>query len=121
MIRNRYITGLLITALLSSVGVALVLTQINPENNGTLGLLLFFPTFFLAAMSIFSLLGFWIRALFFTDAFMHQIAAAIRQGILLSLLANFSLVLSIVNAFNWLTGLVLVLIIVVLEVYFARE
>ena len=119
---NRYFTILVSTGLISGIALALLILNVNPRLNPYIGLGLFFPVLFLFLVSLFSLLGFYVRKIFFNSKYFYsQIVTSIRQAVFLSLLVEFSLVFSLVNVFNWFTGLLLIFVFLILEFYFSEK
>lgn len=122
MSHHRYIGIIAVAGLLAWLGFALVLTKLSPNESLGLSLAFFFLTFFIAVSSTFAVVGFYFRLwLFKNEIFYRHINVALRQGIFLSLIATFCLVLQMVRVLNWWSGILLVLIAVLLEFYFSAR
>ena len=66
-------------------------------------------------------LGFGLRLWFNQEIYREHLGISIRQGLLLSISGIGSLVLLLLNALTWWSGLLLLAIIVAIEFYFSRE
>lgn len=119
---SRYITFIAISGLFAWLGWALVLTNLSPFGNLPLALSFFFITLFIALTSTFSVVGFYFRLwLLKNEIFYKHINVALRQGVFLSLIAVFCLVFQMVRVLTWWSGLLLVVVFVLLELYFSAR
>lgn len=102
----------LIVMALSNAGLwaawVLVLYNLDPKESGRMALVLFYASLFLALAGTFSLLGFFVRSLFFrqTPLFKH-LNVSHRQGFLLSAVVTASLLLQAARLFAWWNGFIL--------------
>lgn len=87
----------------------------------TLSLTLFFLSAFFALVSTLTLFGFGMRLWFNSyEIYMDHLSVSIRQAILLSLCILGSLALLLLHALTWWSGLLLIFIVILLELYFTR-
>ena len=119
---SRYIAFIAASGLFAWIGWLLVLTNLSPYGNLALALTFFFLTLFIALTSSFTVIGFYFRLwLLRNEIFYKHINVALRQGVFLSLIAVFCLVFQMVRVLTWWSGLLLVVIFVLLESYFASR
>lgn len=122
MTHSRYISFIAISGGLAWLAWILVLTNLSPYESLSLALTFFFVTLFIALTSTFTLLGFYFRLwLLKNEIYYKHINVALRQGVFLSLIAVFCLVLQMVRVLNWWSGLLIVFAAVLLEFYFAAK
>lgn len=129
---KKYIFILLAAAAVGWVSFILVLFKLDPctapgeiticYSVSAAALSLFFLSAFFALVSTLALLGFGMRLWFNSyEIYMDHLSVSIRQSILLSLCVLGSLALLLLHALTWWSGLLLILIIVLLELYFSRS
>lgn len=122
MTHNKYISIIGLSGFLSWVGWFLVYDRLNVLTDTGVALSLFFLTLFIALSCTFTVFGFYFRVwLYKNEIFYKHINVAFRQGIFLSLIAIFSLVLQMMRVLSWWSGILLVLIAVLLEFYFSSR
>ncbi len=95
----------------------IVLGNVDPTDSGWLGFAFFYLSLFLSLAGTFSVIGFFVKQKFSkndTVIFKH-VRHAFRQGILLSILLIISLLLLQLELLNWLTGILLVVLFLILE------
>lgn len=80
-----------------------VLQNVNPDEAGWLGHAAFYVTLFIALVGLASLLGTIIRVhlLKRSQLVLREVKIAVRHGVLLSLMAVVSLLLSLIGWFTW--------------------
>ena len=97
----------------------LVIFRMNQEETGILGLLLFYLTLFIACMGTFSVLGTFYRIKTKPQPLMsRETKTAVRHGILLSLLAVLTLLLSAHELLFWWNFFGLIILIGCIEYFF---
>ena len=120
MTLRSYLWGMKIGALLSLASCVLVVTKIDPIESGAAGKALFYGSafLFLAAISIIVLT--WIRRRSGVEENFEvvYISGSFRQGMLVSLLVVFLLVLQSYRVLVWWDGLLVVAGIFLIELYF---
>ena len=95
----------------------IVLGNVDPKESGIIGLLFFYLSLFLSLTGTFSVIGFFLRKKFVKNeivVFKH-VRHTFRQGILISLILIVSLLMLQFHWLNWLTGVLLVLLFLILE------
>ena len=122
MSHNKYIAIIAGSGLLAWIGWLLVLFKLSPYQTLGLSLAFFYVTMFIALSATFAVVGFYFRVwLFKNEIFYRHINVALRQGILLSLIAVFCLIFQMMRVLSWWSGLLLVVISVLLEFYFSAK
>lgn len=122
MTHNRYIAFIAGSGLFSWIAFLLVLTKLSPYESLGLSLTFFFLTMFIALSCTFAVLGFYFRLwLFKNEIFYKHINVALRQGVFLSLIVALSLVFQMLKVLTWWSGILLIIIAVLLELYFSSK
>lgn len=122
MTHNRYILIIAFSGLLAWIGWFLVYDRLSVLADTGVALALFFLTLFIALSCTFTVFGFYFRVwLFKNEIFYKHINVAFRQGAFLSLIAVFSLVLQMMRALSWWSGILVVFVAVLLEFYFSSK
>ena len=122
MKENKYISILFFSGIVSWSAWIVVIFKIVPRDNLVFALLAFFVSLFVALISTFSILGMYLRSWFFSQESKNSFfGVSFRQGILLSFLVVFSLMLELMNLLNWFTGAVFIALIMVIEFYFVLK
>lgn len=122
MSHSRYIAIILVAGLFSWLGWILIVNKLSPYENVGIVLALVFLTFFIALASTFTVLGYYFRLwLFKNEIFYKHINVSLRQGVLLALIAVFSMVFQMLRVLNWWSGMLILLITVLLEMYFSSR
>ena len=125
---SKYVFFIILAMLISLTGFVLVATRLDPcvlpgeraicQDISSLGLSLFFISLFFVLTSVFSLFGFLFRIWFHRqEVFLDHMNISLRQGFLLSIASLGSLALLLINSLTWWSGLLLVAIIVLIELY----
>lgn len=128
---KKYLLIIAGTAVVGWVSFALVLFRLEPctapgeisicHSVSGLALALFFTSAFFALTATFTLLGFGLRIWFHRyEIYIDHLNISLRQGILLTFSALAALALLLLNSLTWWSGLLLIFIIVLLELYFTR-
>lgn len=131
MTYRKYIGTISLAAVAGWVSFALVIFRLDPctgpgkiticHSASSIALILFFLSLFFALTATCTLLGFGIRFwLHRYEIYLDHLNVSLRQGILLTLCALGSLALLLLNALTWWSGLILISIIILLELYFTR-
>ena len=96
-----------------------VLFNIDPFAAGPLGFVFFYLTLFFSLVTTFSVIGLVLRRWLVKDQLaVKQVATALRQGILFSVLIVGSLILLSFDLLTWWNTLLLVAVLAVLEFFF---
>lgn len=126
---RSYLLIILAIAALGWVSFVLVLTKLEPcseagqltlckEVSGS-SLALFALSLLVALLGTFIGLGFSMRMIFTNEVYREHLGIAIRQGLLLTLCIMGALGLQLLSALTWWSGLLLIAVIVVIELYFS--
>lgn len=129
---KKYLVIISSIALFGWISFILVITKLEPcTSPGTLTLchsvsvlplILFFLSVFFSLTATLTLMGFGLRLwLHRYEIYLDHLNISIRQGLLLSLCAVAALALLLLSALTWWTGMMLLGIIILLELYFTRE
>lgn len=122
MTSNRYIGIIGFSGLLSWIAWLLVVLKLSPYESMTVSLIFFLLTFFIALACTFAVFGFYFRVwISGNEVFYRHINVALRQGVFLAFLSIFSLVLQMMQLLNWLTGILVIIVAVLLEFYFSAK
>jgi hypothetical protein len=108
--------------LFSLVAFAFVVNFVDPEKAGAVGKLLFYLTLFFSLSGIFNLLLLGIRKRTMgEDTAVLNVGLSFRQGILLAILFSGLLALQSLRFLTWWDGLLLLVVIFVVELYFLNK
>ena len=120
MTLKSYLWGMKIGAVLSCAAWILVVVNVDPEQSGLAGALLFYGSFFLFLSALFVLFFTWLRKKTQAGDEMafHQVGVSFRQGILLALLADLLLFLQSLRVLTWWDGALAVAGVFLVELYF---
>lgn len=129
---KRYLLTIGLVALVGWGSFALVLNRLEPcisPGEVTLchaiapgGLTLFFLSLSCALLATFIVLGFAMRIWMNNyEIFKEHLAVSVRQGILLTLCTLGALILLLLNSLTWWSGLLLIALIMLIELYFSHE
>ena len=116
-----YLTSIFIATFFSWAGWITVITRVNPFGR-SISLVLFYFSLFFALAGTFTLIGFYLR-LFFSknEIYFKNINISLRQGTLLSLCTIAALIFQSMRVLTWITGILLVSIVVLLEIYLITD
>lgn len=131
MTYRKYLFILTGTALVGWISFLLVIFRLDPctapgkiticHSASALALILFFTSAFFALTATFTLLGFGLRLwLHQYEIYLDHLNISLRQGLLLTFCTLAAAALLLLNALTWWSGLVLIAIILLLELYFTR-
>ncbi|PIQ78194.1 hypothetical protein COV82_01710 [Candidatus Peregrinibacteria bacterium CG11_big_fil_rev_8_21_14_0_20_46_8] len=123
---------MLVTSLIGWGAFTIIITKLEPctapgeiticRSVASLPLALFFLSSFVALAATFTLLGFAIRLIFHKDEiYLDHVSISTRQGLLLTLCALGAVFLLLLKALTWWSGLLLVAIALLIELYFSRS
>lgn len=122
MTHHRYISFIGLAGLTAWIAWFLVVNKLDPYQTMGLALSFFFITIFIALTATFTVVGFYFRVwLLKNEIFYKHINIALRQGLILSLVAVFCLVFQMLQVLTWWSGFLLILIAVLLESYFSSR
>lgn len=128
---KKYLLIIGLIAVVGWVSFFLVIWKLEPctapgeiticHSVSSLALILFFLSAFFALTATFTLLGFGLRLwLHRYEIYLDHFNISLRQGIMLTLCALAVLGFLLLNALTWWSGMLLISIIVLLELYFTR-
>ncbi|MBI2638448.1 hypothetical protein HYW83_02555 [Candidatus Peregrinibacteria bacterium] len=131
MTYRKYLLVLAGTALVGWISFLLVIFRLDPctapgkiticHLASALALILFFTSAFFALTATFTLLGFGLRLwLHQYEIYLDHLNISLRQGLLLTFCTLAAAALLLLNALTWWSGLMLIAIILLLELYFTR-
>jgi hypothetical protein len=117
MLIHRFFVNLAwIVALVSVIGLVILLTTVSPDS--IKNILLFYLAVFGVCMSVFTLIGFYLRRLFGSRELVERyLSLSSRQALWFSLIVMISLLLSSYQLFSWINAIFLLLVFVFLESY----
>lgn len=116
---KKFLACVISAGVLAWVGFYFVFQRLNPFDTGALALVLFYLTFFFGSASIFILLGYLIRFYMYRhETYFIHLNLALRQGILLAVLASFLLVFQSMRILTWWDSALLIIVLILLEFYF---
>lgn len=129
---KKYIYWIGSVAIAGWISLILVITKLDPctgpgsialcKSASTFAVLLGFLSAFFALTATFSLMGFGIRLwLHRYEIYLDHLNISLRQGLLLTLCALGCIGLLLLGALTWWSGFLLILIIILFELYFARS
>lgn len=122
MSHNRYLATIGIAGLISWIAWIVVLNKLDPFESTGLSLGLFFLSLFLALTATFTICGFYLRIwLNHNEIYYSHINVALRQGILLALIASGCLVFQLLNVLTWWSGLLFIGAVTLIEFYFMAK
>lgn len=122
MTHSRYISLIVFSGLLAWVAWLLIVFKLSPFESSGVALTFFFLAFFIALACTFAVVGFYFRLVMYrNEIFYSHISLALRQGVLLSMVANLCLVLQMLRVLNWWSGFLLVVMTLLLEFYFSAK
>lgn len=129
---KKYLLIIGLVALLGWASFILVIFKLDPctgpgsialcHSISAIALIAFFLSAFFALTATFSLLGFGLRLwLNKYEIYRDHLTISLRQGLLLTLCALGAMALLLLSALTWWSGLILIAIILLLEMYFTRN
>ncbi|KKR06958.1 MAG: hypothetical protein UT33_C0006G0034 [Candidatus Peregrinibacteria bacterium GW2011_GWC2_39_14] len=118
----KYLTTIGIAGIIAWLGFFITLTKLNPFESTGMAMTFFFLTLFIALMCTFTILGFYFRVwIYRNEIYYKHINISLRQGVMLSLIAIISLALQLLGVLNWLSGLLLVIVMLLIEAYISLK
>lgn len=116
---RAFLTFSLLALLIGSASFAAVATQLDPDQAGTSGFVLFFLSFFITIASSVSLIGYGLRRIFVRRQFPAYAArSALRQALTIGGFSSFLLLLQLLRLYRWWIALGLIALLACLEVVF---
>ncbi len=116
---RAFLTVSLAALLIGCAAFAAVATQLDPEQAGTSGYVLFFLSFFITVASAVSLIGYGIRRTLVRRQFpAYAVRASLRQALIISGFSSFLLFLQLLRLYRWWIALGLIALLACLEVVF---
>lgn len=122
MALKLYLAGIIFTAALALMSFFLIVYFLSPENADNTLLSLIYFSLFIGLSGIFTIIGFTIRRKRQKNQMpLELLGISFRQGILLGLLLAGCLFLRTYKLYWWLSGLVLLILVLVIEFLFLRK
>lgn len=122
MFLNRYVLSVFMACVAGFLSLYLVVTKIDPFTDETLGLILFFMSLFFLVSSALTLVGYFIRVLFYREELlMNHFNVSLRQGIILGVCLCGIMGFQILRTLTWWNGGIIVLISFLVELYFVAR
>jgi len=132
MTHKKYIIVMLIASMIGWLAFWLVVTKLEPctspgelticKSVEPVSLALFFLSIFIAFSATFTLMGFLIRFWMHKDEiYLDHVSISMRQGLLLAISAVGALILLLLETLTWWSGLLLILITLLIELYISRS
>ena len=119
---RTFLLGIGFLTLISLISLIYILTEADPYNTTLLSFVLFYLSFFIAVAGLFISAGFYLRKLIIKNKILYRLLrTSFRQGILISLILTGLLLLQGFRILNWISGIFLVVIILVIEIYLGRK
>jgi hypothetical protein len=120
MTLKAYLFLMSLTTVVAWIGWIIVVTMVDPEGAGTLGLVFFYLSLFLSLLGTFSVLGFIIRSLIqrHRHAHVYRVSTAFRQACLWSLGLIIALALQSQRILYWWLLLLLLVAMTMIEFTF---
>jgi len=116
---KRYLIGISISTIFCWLAWITVLYNINPETAGFIGIFLFYASLLVAVVGTLALLGFFFRVWFSREEIVYKhVGISLRQAFLFGLLIVGSLLLQGSRLLTWWNGLLFILGLTVLELFF---
>jgi len=119
MTTRKYLVYLTLITVIAWILWVMVVKYIDPTTGSTLALLLFYLSLFFSLAGSFTIMGYFLRMLTAgREVTRHRLSISGRQGILFSVLVVISLILKANNQLNWLTVVITILILSLIEFLF---
>lgn len=116
---RAFLTVSLLALLIGSASFAAVGIQLDPDQAGVSGFVLFFLSFFTMVASAISLLGYAIRRILVRRQFpAYAVRASLRQALMFGGFTSLLLFLQLLRVYRWWLALGLVALLACLEVVF---
>jgi Ca2+/Na+ antiporter len=116
---RAFITTSLIALVIGGASFAGVVTQLDPEQAGTLGFILIFLSLFITVASAAGLVGYSIRRVLVRRQFpAYAVRTSLRQAITAGAFVSFLLFLQLLRLYRWWIALGLIALLACLEVVF---
>ena len=122
MILRIYLFSIYLILFLSVGLLSLVLVNVNPYLSPVWMIILFYFTFFLFWVALFSLIGYYLKVWATNrEVIFAHLIPTLRQSIIISLSLVGLLFLYQIKVLNWWVALLLVLAMVMIELFFRRK
>lgn len=119
MTTRKYLVYLILITVIAWTLWIMVVKYIDPTTGLKVALLLFYLSLFFSLAGSFALMGYFLRMLTTSkEIAKHRLNISGRQGILFSVLIIISLILKAGNHLNWLTIIITILILSLIEFLF---
>ncbi len=114
-----FLSASLIALLIGGLSLAGVITQLDPEQAGTVGFILFFLSLFTAVASAASLVGYGLRRILMRRQFPAYTArTSLRQALIVGVFVVLVFFLQLLRLYRWWLALAIIALLVCVEVVF---
>ncbi|MFH1546148.1 MAG: hypothetical protein ABIE14_02125 [Patescibacteria group bacterium] len=122
MTSKSYLLGILTTALLGWIALAIVIFRIDPFTSTALAVPFFFAALFLALVGTLTLAGFYFRVWFRRgEIYLQHISISLRQAILFTIATEVALAFQILRILTWWDGVLIAVAVSLVEIYFSSR
>ncbi|OIO47462.1 MAG: hypothetical protein AUJ28_00810 [Parcubacteria group bacterium CG1_02_37_51] len=116
---KKYLFFLAVFTIIAWILWAMVITYIDPSTSSSLARSLFYITFFFSLLGTFTIIGYLLRVMAaHQEPTKFRINISLRQGTLFALLINISLALKAADKLSWVTILIALVILSLIEFLF---
>lgn len=118
MSHHRYLAIIGVAGILSWIAWVVVINKLNPFESTGLSLGLFYVSLFFALTCTFTVIGFYFRVwMNKNEIYYNHINIALRQGVLLTMIALGCLTFQLLGVLTWWSGLLFIGAITMVEFY----
>ena len=123
MTHNRYLSIIGAAGVLSWLAFLVVINKLDPFESTGLALGMFYLSLFFALTCTFTVVGFYFRVwLNKNEIYYNHINIALRQGLLLTVIALGCMTFQLLGVLTWWSGLLFIACVTMVEFYFmARQ
>jgi len=119
---KNYLLGILLTAVLGWLALAIVIFRLDPFTSTALAVPFFCAALFLGMVGTLTLVGFYGRVWFRRgEIYLQHISIALRQAVLISVATEVALAFQILRRLTWWDGVLIVAAITLVEIYFSSK
>lgn len=119
---KRYLIIMGIGTAIAAASWVMVLLFLDPQVSGTIGIILFFTSFFMVIFGISSIVGYLVRRIFQRhEVAFKLVGISFRQAVLIATLLTGCLFLQSKGYFTWWTSLLLLVFLSLLEAFFVAR
>jgi len=116
---NIYLWMMRLGVLIALVAFVFVVIEVNPDETGIMGIILFYSSLFLLLSGVFVQMSLWIRRKYHNAQHIFAYSGiSFRQSVLLAMLTIILLIMQSQDVLVWWDGLLVVIGVFFLELYF---